>query len=203
MKTRGITVGILILVLWAFMLFNAEWLFGEYASTAETTLQIYMIFVGIVLASTQMKLPGLELKPGRFMYFGLFFLLTYLAMGILPDFVMGAFASFEGVRATVALGALYSFVKAYPEEVVFRDILPTYMGGKWKYVAQVLFGLFHVGVLAQMTGMTTGGIVLGFFLLTGLGVVWLWIAEEYGIMAATGSHTGYNLAIIAGGAMLI
>lgn len=195
-KTVGVTVGLGMLLLWTFMLFNADWLFGPWADTASRTLTIYLLFMAIVLAAGNTELPTLQTHPNQLIWFVVFFVLTWAIMNLLPSVALATIASFETVKVALALGILYGLVKAFAEEVIFRDRLVRMIGPQHKYKVQGLFGLFHAGVLFMQDGITIGAVLLGMLLLTGLGVVWMWVRDNFGLLASTGSHLAYNVMVL-------
>lgn len=203
---KNITIGIILLIIWTFLLFNTDLLFGRYASEASQTLNIYFLFVVGTLAMLGTGMPDIKLDLRNLTFFSIFFVATLSIVYLMPIKFAG---SFEAVKSYAAFGILYAFVKAFPEELIFRWALPE-KAGLGHGLSNILFGAFHASVLF-MIGSSTGlvGNQLYMFALGGglflgvLGLMWSFIYKKYGLMASTGSHLGYNVAVMGMGAMIL
>ena len=99
----------------------------------------------------------------------------------------------SGLTLALGFGFLHAMVKAFNEELIFRDALPSIIGGKAKLlyvdiVSSVAFGAFHFAV--------SGASLLVMAFLSVLGFIWSQVYRRFGLMGSTGSHFAYNLAAL-------
>jgi membrane protease YdiL (CAAX protease family) len=209
--TTRITIGLLILLTHLFLLTNASWLFGDYATQAVFTLTVYMLFTVFALAAYTTGMPMMTEKAyGFYIMIGAFLGTTVVSYYFIVPFLSASgtvatvIASLESVKAALAMGMLFAFVKAFDEEVVFRHILQN-VAGLGVYIQSVLFGLFHTSMLFSSVYLSTGvaGVFVSMALLTTLGLLWGFMAKRWGLMASLGSHFGWNLVVLGLGASIV
>jgi len=199
LKPKGLTIGLVVLIIQLFLWVNVTWIFGAYAPAVERTLLLYLLMQALTLAVYGGTL-GTDKPSEGILQFIIGFSVTSMIMLPLVFIAPGVtafLASFEVVVAVVGFGMLYAFVKAYVEELVFRDILPL-RAGLGDIASSILFGGFHASALMLAIPPKTGfEIFIGFALLATLGYIWAKVVRDrIGIMGATGSHTAYNLFVL-------
>jgi len=214
---KSVTMGIAVMIGQMFLLINADFVFGSHAPAVKETLIMYLLFLAVILAYTNRKLPTFEEQRKRKgqpdishgMAFIIGFIVTALVMFF---FVMGSpygawLASLEGVTLIVGFAFLHGFTKAYIEEMVFRDVLP--IGLKLgDFISNILFAAFHFAALTRRATlaisigeMSAVGfwpfVIYGSITLFVLGMIWAYVLRDrVGIMGAVGSHFAYNLAVL-------
>lgn len=197
-KRTATLMAVFILFLQIFLLVTADWLYGSYAPIAKDWLVAYLLMEALVLGAL-LKGGISEIETGNMAGFVFFFIITTVVV-IALRIPSGLFSSIEPVRTIVAIGLLYGLVKAFIEEVIFRGVLPKFIGG---LKSQLVFGGFHASTLAVFVYPAQGFLgVLGVFaLLSSLGVIWWYIFKRGGLLASTGSHLAWNL--LAMGVMVL
>lgn len=185
-----IGLGVAIVLLTLYMYVQASFVFGEFAEIARSVMLTYIVLGVTVLTITGARLKVFSASPAEFVLFTAGMIATLLVVAIIPKTATNAtLASFE--LQGIGFGFIWAFVKAFWEEVIFRGALSKISTGVFAPLAvgsNILFGLFHLGVF----GVTWVGVVL----LVGLGVVWTLVARRFGLMAAVGSHFGYNMGAL-------
>jgi len=180
LKIASLSVGLIILLLQLFLYINADAVYGTDAPKARNEIFVYLLLQVSVLSAFAIKLPTLNLSPAFFINFIVGFAIFSLFIMLIPKLTvltMGA----VGVTA-LGYGFIHVFVKAYTEEVVFRNILPKI--GLGHIISNVLFGFFHFAV--------SGGSVVTMIFLTVLGFVFTLFYKMLGTMGAVGAHVAYN-----------
>ena len=198
-RPKGLTIGLVVLIMQLFLWVNVNWIFGGYAPAVEKTLLLYLLMQALTLAVYGGTL-GTDRPSEGILNFIIGFSVTSMVMLPLVFVAPGVtafLASFEIVVAVVGFGMLYAFVKAYVEELVFRDILPL-RAGLGDIPSSILFGLFHASALMLAIPPKTGmEIIMGFVVLSCLGYIWAKVVRDrIGILGATGSHCAYNMWIL-------
>lgn len=188
MKSLG--VGAVVVIITLFMYVNAPALFGEFAPQAERIMQVYLFLLIGFLAMFNIAMPGLDTTPRALTGFVVMFFATWLIVGAVPRLIT---SSFEPLTL-VSLGFLYAFVKAYIEEVVFRQILPKTLA-LGDIVSNILFGLFHFAVLFSV-GVPLMTVLFSMVFLMVLGYIWSMVRDHFGILGATGSHFAWNMVAL-------
>ena len=190
---QGIIITLAILVVWLFLWFNTSWIFGAYASQAKDTLSVYFIGLALSLAVLNSPLPEIKMTAFNIFMFPVAFIATTIfATTIISALVPTAMlASFESVKVMAGFGILYSLVKAFIEEVIFRGLIQKYTGN---FIQAGLFSIFHVSML--WTKFTGFGIISAFIMLFILGYIWGETAKHFGLFASTGSHTAWNAFVM-------
>jgi len=187
-------VGILILVITAYLFTQADFIYGVYA---EQVRSVIMIYAGLLAIMSPFILKDvLSIGVYDLSNFALGFLITAAAVLAVP--FIGTFLIpgqiQEGLVLALGFGFLHSFIKAFFEELIFRGGLPRILRRVTvnplypDIISSVLFGIFHWGV----TGV---GIPEALILMV-LGFGWAKVRDLFGIMGATGSHFAYNLAVM-------
>ena len=172
-------IGMLVLFVQLFLYINASAVYGEFAAVAKDTLLVYIIMLTSIVAVTGSR-PDI-IKGGfdrSYNFFLLFFATSFLLVTI--PWIGGQF----GLQNEGGIGVilLQVFAVAYTEEVVFRGILPEFLGD---LSSNGLFAVFHYAVYG-------GSIPLVFFAFI-LGLVFAIIRQYFGITGAIGAHAGWNL----------
>jgi len=193
MKPIGLTVGVVIILITLFMWVNAPALFGSMAEQAKNVMGLYLVMLAVILAAFQIKMPTLNYDITSLIYFVIGFGVTVFVMLIIPVNFKAMLASFELITA-VSLGFLYAFVKAFIEEVIFRDILPLKVG-IGDVASSILFGVFHFAMLWSL-GATLPVMIAGMITLSLLGYIWSQVRQRLTLMGAVGSHFGYNMVVL-------
>ncbi len=204
--TQRVTIGVIILIVHLFLLTNATWLFGSHAPQAVSELTTYMLFTVFAMAAFAAPLPLIASKVEGFYGFIFSFIATlpiahYVIIPVLntSGTIGSVIANIESVRAALAFGLLFAFIKAYDEEIVFRHILQK-VAGLGVYIQAILFGLFHTAMLFATVYVVSGfaGVVASMLLLTILGVIWgiMSASGKNGLMIALGSHFAWNLSVL-------
>jgi len=177
-----------LLILQTFMLVNTEAFFpGDVAENARFVILTYMVFTlaGLTVFG---KIPGWFTLPAeialRHFVLGLLVTSATLMVFFSPAALQFIFpyATYDPVRTNLALVFFQAFVVATSEELVFRGVLPTFLG--W-LPAQFLFGLFHF--------VAYGGDWSAILFATAAGILFYAIASSVSIYTAMGGHTAGNI----------
>ena len=194
------TIGLLVLFITLFLYVAANWVYGPYAPEAKEVMTTYLWLVTFTLAALATPLPTIDTSFSGLKFFALGFIFTAMIVFVLPQSAM--IASVETIRLALGFGLLHAFVKAFSEEVVFRDVLPqALVGGKGTInmpsilISNVFFSIFHLGVLQNKVAL---GVLaqsqanVALVVLFMLGLIWSFVRKRWGVMASTGSHFAYN-----------
>jgi len=192
MRRIGLSIGVIIVIVTLFMWVNTDVLFGPYAEQAKNVLLVYILMLTFTLAALGVRLPTIQTNLVGLVNFLIGFGIT-LAI-LLPLRFFAVFASSFEIITAVSFGFLYAFIKAFIEEVVFRDLLPL-KAGLGDKISSVLFGLFHFSMLWAL-GASLQVMIGGFILLSLLGYVWSQVRNYLGLMGSTGSHFAYNAIVL-------
>ena len=193
---------------------SAPLFFGPYADLVKAEMLIY-----IVMWSGMHAIFGFEFKKthtGQWSDFVVMFIITaalLLGVGLAFPSIFGMASVGETIAASVTyaigFGVFHAFIKAYIEEDVFRGILQKV--GLGTFGSAAAFGMFHlsilltlripaqisVGALADIGAMNWMYAIVPVAALSGLAVVWSFIANENGLnggtLGSTGSHWAWNL----------
>lgn len=198
---KKLNVGVIVLIIQAFMWISADFVYGQYAAMVREVLLIYFILFLIVRVTLGGKVS--TVRPGAsWASFIIAFILTsvaVMAFGLIGGAAEVASLTSHIPQAAVGVsalgfGALHAFVKAYIEEDVFRAALPR-MAGFGDIISSVIFGAFHLSILI-MQGMILQLALIPMAVLVVLGMVWSQVRNHFGIMGAVGSHFAWNLFAI-------
>lgn len=185
----GVGIGAVVVIALFFLLVNADPLFGAFSGQAMQTLTIYSILLIGSIALFRSELPLINAGISKLFVMILTFAVTLLITASIPASLL---SSIDPVKAlTAAAGFAYGFIKAFVEEVVFRNVMMNRIGLEFQ---AVLFGIFHAAVLIAQ-GFTGATLLLPVMVLTLLGYIWGILKKHVGIEAAIGSHVGWNAAV--------
>lgn len=201
LRKGALTIGVVIVLTWLFLYTQADLIFGQYAGPTKDIMLLYFLIFMIPAVIAQKGLPGAKEGLKSIFPFAAMIVLT-LAIAI-PMQVFVTAASLEWLTLALGFGLLYSFVKAYIEEVTFRYYLPKYfLGGglRGDIISSVIFGIFHLQVAILAGIQAPGFAIIGLMF---MGFMWSLVRRLFqsqgdgaGIMAATGSHFAYNLVAL-------
>ena len=215
-----LNMGLFVLVTQLLIWIAADALFGQYAVQVKEVLLIY--FIALLISMFGAMAAG---KPNILRISGDRETLTNFLLGFMGTsaFLMvlvgagGAFGQlFTQAAVDIPLGVLtvtgisfgiyHGLVKAYVEEVIFRQILPRMLGvgaitkrtifGIFRFgdlFSNILFAAFHLAVLTGPLGLTLAQSMAPLLLLFMLGMAWSKLRDVIGIAGSTGSHLAYNL----------
>jgi membrane protease YdiL (CAAX protease family) len=185
---KKLNVTIVVLILQLFLFVSADAIYGSQSTTAKSLLIAYMLMTISVLVFTRTtEIKGMRDTPQSLINFFIFFVASALLLLILP---VGS-AGFGTLKTAWGFGLIQSFVVAYSEEVMFRGVLPLYLGDIY---SNILFGLFHWAV--------SGSIVFVLFAIA-MGFVFSFVRDRWGIYASMGLHSAWNLKALGILAMLM
>lgn len=190
-STKGISIGLVIIMIQLLLLLWSDFIFGAQSSMIRNVLVVYFLMEVLVLASYGLTMPGIKAGLSEVIFFLIFFGLTAAIVIFIPKGIMGAF---DIISTGFTLGLIgYVFVKAFIEEIVFRQVLGDRIGG----VAQAgVFGVFHFAILWLRPAATLPTVLFGTFFLAMMGYLWFLIYKRFGILASTGSHVAWNLSAV-------
>lgn len=198
-QKQGIGLGIIVIIITAFLLVNAKVAFGAEVEAATTLLTLFLILgtAFLTLSIAVGRTPELlTASLFRLMPFLIGFFVTAVIVIIIPAIFGASFlASFSRVGQAISFGFTYAFVIAFWEELIFRDILPKSFGIS-DILSNMAFAAFHVAALTAAIGFTPF-LVLAFGVLFALGMIWAFMRDRFGIMSSVGSHVAYNLAVFS------
>ena len=183
-KFKQVGIGILIALLQLFLYFNADILFSSnYSELAQKTILTYMMLQVMVIAYSGLR-PATAKNDKRenIWNFLFMFFVTSLILITIPIISDSVFSVSDNSYA-LAIGLIQAVVVAYPEEVVFRGLLPRVFGNN--IIPAILFAGFHFAV----SGMNFWFMLFAFI----SSFVFSMIAKKFGILGAVGTHTAYNL----------
>lgn len=171
-----------------FLYVNADAIYGVYSDMVRNTMTVYLMLLAVFSALVFKEL--VKIGPQDLPGFTIGFIVTAaLLMGLntfgLSGSILGQIE--PGLTMALGFGLLHAMVKAFDEELIFRGVLPTFLGGSIyaDILSSVFFGLFHFAV--------TGADLFAMIFLMGLGFVWALLRRRMGLLASTGSHFAYNL----------
>ena len=197
---KGLSLGIVVLLIWLFLYTQAEFVFGiEKAVQARNEMLFYFILFIIPFTIYNLGLTGKQEGLKSFLPFIIGFVPTLVIALIFKAFLIQA--SVQYYTLLLGTGLLYAFIKAYIEELVFRFALPSQIGGKLGDIASsILFGLFHFSVII-MAGISVPWFAIAWLMI--MGYIWSIIRRIFqsqgigaGLNAATGSHFAYNIVVL-------
>jgi len=172
-------IGIMVLMIQLFLFVNASAVYGEFASVAKDTLLVYILMLTSVVAITGTRQDIIKGGFNRsYNFFLLFFASSFLLVTI--PWIGGQF----GLQNEAGIGVILIqvFAVAYTEEVVFRGILPNFLGD---LTSNGFFAVFHWAVYGGSIGLVLFAFVLG--------IIFAVIRYYFGIAGAIGAHAGWNL----------
>lgn len=171
-------IGIAVAFIQLFLYINASAVYGDFAPQAQQTLTVYMLMLALVFGVTGMRPDIVQGGFERTYNFFLMFIATSMLLITIP-WITGV-----GLQNQSNMGViiLQVFAVAYTEEVVFRGILPNYVGDIWSSGA---FSIFHWAVYGGSIGLLMFAFILGLFFSV--------ITHFFGLMGAIGAHSAYNL----------
>ena len=193
------TLGVALLVMMLFLYVSSDWIYGVYSELVKNVLVVYFFLFVMIHASLGTPISLLNADILSVSYFSVGFILTVIFMYplamVLPA---GVLASVETVKLSLGFGLLHGFVKAFIEEDVFRGVLLSRIG---LYPSNILFGLFHVGIIIMTKSsmgqaITLTSVAAPVVVLVLMGFIWSYLAKRFNLMAAVGSHFGYNLGVL-------
>lgn len=199
----AITIGLVLVLIQAFILVNVGKLFPTDTERWRTILFTYTILTafvfswgavrsekGLFQANLFKALPKLLLSAG--VTFIILFALGYVLKGNELPSVRQAIA---GIGIPIII--FHCFIVAFNEELIFRGFFVDELRsrrlreGAVKWTQAIVFALFHYGV--------TGGAWLVMVLYVPLAFVWLYLRDRYSPltnMANIGSHAIWNIFIL-------
>lgn len=186
-------VGLAVILIQIWLYINADAIYGPYAGMVRNTMLAYFLLIAVFSPFVMKSL--LRLGPQDLPNFTIMFILTSAVLMIVPAVTHLVTGEIEqGLTLALGFGFLHSFVKAFNEELIFRDVLPSIMGNGMvasiyvDIVSSLAFGVFHLAV--------TNVNILAMLFLSALGFVWSQVYKRFGLMGSTGSHIAYNLAVL-------
>lgn len=198
---KKISIGVLILLITAFLWINAAFVYGPFADVVRGILLVYLVLYAIMVASFKGSIPIFQRGIGDLQNFIIAFAATTVIMLFIP-LVLLQQASVETIVLATGFGFLHAGVKAYIEEIVFRWVLPIGFG-LGDIIANISFGVFHLGVLSvalMSTGIAMEAAIVASIIpmvsLIILGIVWSQLRNWGGLSASMGSHYAYNLIVL-------
>lgn len=200
-----------VIVVWtliaAFYLVNADWLLGEqFARVAKWSIMVYIVLVLVFAFQSRDQNPFQKLGFGEF--------LGHFALAFIPAAVIlaGLFHSTGFRPPEIPVGATTNvvlwfilFIIAFPEELIFRDLLPRLLAlfGLNKpiaaqFVGAFLFAIFHVaayqGSKTALIFAWVAGFIFG-LVREGIPAVGTRQRKPHGLVYAIALHTAYNAAV--------
>lgn len=182
-----------LLLFQTFMLVNITIFFPpETSENARFVILTYMVFTLAGLTVFGKTPPWFAMPTEhalRYFVVGLLgttLILSTIGAGAGLEFLL-PWSTYDPVRQNLALVFFQAFVVATSEELVFRGILPQFLG--W-LPAQVVFGLFHF--------VAYGGDWSGILFATLAGTLFYLIARHTSIYTAMGVHTAWNIFALLG-----
>lgn len=172
-------LGILVLLIQLFLYVNASAVYGEFSAVAKDTLLIYILMLTSVVAITGSR-PDI-INGGLDRAYN-FFLMLFVGSGLLVTIPWVAQNFGLNSQAGIGVVLLQVFAVAYTEELVFRGILPDFLGD---LVSSAFFAIFHYVVYGGSVFLIVFAFVLGL----GFAV----IRNYFGITGAIGAHSAWNL----------
>ena len=195
-----VPISFIVVIMQTFMYVNAPSIFGKFATQAKEIILLYMVmtFSFSILSlftfgsSQRQQLKGAMNKPFLSSLLN-FFISFFISMGIfylLPMPITGSIFKPLSIMQSEVITflpymLLFAFVIAYTEELVFRQIVPQYIG---RYMSAGVFALFHW--YAYSGGISS--LIFAF----GMGLILDIIFEKAGLSASTGVHASWNLALL-------
>lgn len=162
---------------------------GLYADPARIQLLLmgYLMFVTAGLLFAGARSPLLTMTMGEFV--AAFVVFAAVGIALLGWLVPFSATPAELTRATLGLAILHGLVVAISEEIIFRIIIPLFLGGGigGQVISGILFGGAHYTVYGG--DMVSLAIAMGLGIIFGLVTV-LW--PRYGIVAAIAWHAAWN-----------
>ena len=195
-------LGVVVIIIQAFILVNAELLFPGQGAKIQEEMTIYLIIqllaISTIFTITTRNCTSIDevftSGLGEFAYFAAGLAITaVIAMQFIPASVasLAQIIQISAPIMTVVL-VVYAFVKAFTEEVFFRVFLDERIG---MILQVILFGLFHLAVLSigqpSIIALLSSVIFLMF-----LGAIWTLMKRKISFMFALGSHVGWNLVAL-------
>lgn len=201
---RGkMNIGLFILIAQLFIWISADWMFGQYAGIAKSTMLIYFIayLLALVHAGNGKAVSGrnesmfnfvmgFAATAAIFLLIGSIGMISSFFKQATVEIAVGTF-SITGI----GFGFLWGGTKAWVEEVIFRKVLPVNLGFG-DIISSGLFGIFHLAVLLGVYGLTPIQCIAPVLLLTSLGIMWSRVRNWIGIAGCAGSHFAYNLGVM-------
>ena len=184
-----ISLGLIVVIIQMFLYVNAGAIFPEqYVEQARNIILLYMVMTFAFTIVTN-YIPSEVKRPFTeelLMFFVSFFLFAGVLSAI-PISSSGAhmFQINEAVKIALPFMLLFAFVVAYTEELIFRGVLPKFLG---VVLSNVLFGVFH--------WYAYHGNIYSILIATMFGFIFSFVAEKFGLMGAVGMHTAWNLKIL-------
>jgi membrane protease YdiL (CAAX protease family) len=183
-KFKEVGLGIIILLLQLFLYFNANVLFSSnYVATAQETILVYILLQISVISISGVR-PSTATNDARenIWNFLLMFIVSAMILVAIPLFLDTLF-SVQDSSFAFTLALIQAVVVAYPEELVFRGILPKVFGNE--LIPAMLFGVFHFAV----SGMNPWFMLFAF----GSSFVFSAVKQKFGVLGSAGVHTAWNL----------
>lgn len=195
---RGVTFGVMIVILELILLTNTSLFFPiEEVANVQRVMMIYIIMqlmammLLFTIKRTQSDIFSLTTYQGLFQFFLGFLVTGVIVLVAVPASIAASFEPLALVKISLLGTILYTFIRAFVEEFLFRDTLEEIIG---RYPQAALFGMFHFAVLS-IGGAAFLSVLVGAFFLFVLGIIWSYMKDIkiFGILGSTGSHFSYNL----------
>ena len=183
-----ISLGLVVVIIQMFLYVNAGAIFPEkYVEQARNIILLYMVMTFAFTIVTN-YIPSEVKRPFTeelLMFFVSFFLFAGVLSAIPISTGAHVFQINETVKIALPFMLLFAFVVAYTEELIFRGVLPKFLG---VVLSNVLFGVFH--------WYAYHGNIYSILIATVFGFIFSFVAEKFGLMGAVGMHTAWNLKIL-------
>jgi membrane protease YdiL (CAAX protease family) len=197
-KIFTVPLWFLVVFVQTMLLVNAPIFFGEAAATASEMIMLYLTltFGFSIMAIFSLKGPALEkvrryvTQPaieamGNFLIFfalGLAILFTLKPFIMLSTFKTFAIGGSIGLTAALPILLLFAVVVSYTEELIFRGIVPGFIGD---VLSGFAFALYHLYAY-------TGGVPAMAFA-AAMSFMFVFLREKFDLNASMGFHTAWNL----------
>jgi hypothetical protein len=182
-----------IFIMLAVLMIGSEAIYGELSGRMTTVLIVYIL----LLLMSRAEMPKKEHKSRTIIqsipaFLIMFFITLFVMIGIQPftGELIAASTLESSLEFVAVFGFMHAFVKSYIEEEVFRSRLSVMIGELGQAIA---FGAFHFFILLMVFGFSPM-LIAAMGWLAGLGLLWGFVENKFGIEGSTGSHFAYNLA---------
>lgn len=194
---KRISFASIMLILTTMVWIGADWLFGPLGQVIRDRLLAILVFFFAVAVTFNVDIKTLKTGPAALTntavgaIITLAFLTLFGAFGLVGGDILTTVEPMGAATIAASGGILVTFILAYMEEVIFRDMLAARLKD---LVSNVMFGLYHVFVLLiARPDLGIVGIAVSIGILITLGFVWSAMRNIWGIAGSTGSHWIWNL----------
>lgn len=183
-----IPLGLIVVILQTFLYVNAGAIFPEpYVQQARDIILLYMIMTFAFTIAT--NYVPVDVKRPFWEELSVFLVSFFLFGAVLKAVPLSQgehiFQVEQTLRVALPFMILFAFVVAYTEELIFRGVLPKFLG---TVLSNALFALFHWYAYA--------GNIYSILIAFVFGMVFSFVAQRFGLMGAVGMHTAWNLKIL-------